>query len=374
MASEHQDPPYAENLTDRRIPVAPTYRGEFDPRLEKDDWEYHRTIRQDGASAARNRLYAHSAPEGHYELSGGDGILQVHPQGGTQPKPYIFFIHGGLMTGSDRFVGVDKMVLDWGKDPLSDVIVHSVEYGRPPQSRGHGPSDDCWEFFCNVWENHKTLNIDPKNVIVYGASAGGCLAASMILRWVAAHGRNPDLANDPLFSEIMKSNNPPFPDLKGVYLEAPMLDDRHQTISRRQYAKGGADVGGNLTSTELGFSWGWLLNWYEKIEKGKPLKVIKRRVGTNDVSILEVPGRATAAQLKGFPPVCLEVGDADPLRDEGKNFIDQVKASGGDNEAEYKLCQGGVPHGGWAIDVEKKEKATRDLLSARVQKLKGWLP
>lgn len=364
---------------DERIPVAQTYKQDFDSRQERDDWEYHRVIRQGLAKRSEGELRKEKelrVVEFHYDcLDKNMILLRVDRHQDPTPKAFIFFIHGGLMTGSDCYVGVNNMRLDWGRNLLleEDYIILSVEYGRPPQNQGLRPSNNCWDAFRWAWDNHKVLGIDRNNVVVYAPSAGGCLATSMILRWMVAHKKNPDLSEDTKYSKYREIHNPPFPNLKGVYLEAPMLDDRHQTISRRQYAKGDVEVGGNLTSTQLGYAWGWLLNEYEKDEEGNPLKVTHRRVGIDDVSILEAPGRATAAQLKGFPPVCVEVGDADPLRDEGKDFIDRIRVFNESIHAEFKLCEGGVPHGGWAIDEEKKEEATRDILAARAEKLREWL-
>ncbi len=378
MEYEQRNPPYAENLMRGRIAVAETYKQAFDSRLEENDWQHHRAIREPGARGARGALEEDSSLkilEFCYDIPNQDKrILKVHrhdPVPGL--KPCVFFIHGGLMSGSDRYVGVNSMLLDWGRDLLSGAVVLSVEYGRPPQSGGLEPSDDCWQAFRWAWKCREGLGIDPERTVVYGASAGGCLAASMALRWMAAHGRNARLSEDPGFDDFGGVFDPPFPDLKGVYLEAPMIDDRHLTVSRRQYAKGDDEVGGNLTSTQIGYSWGWLLNVYEVGKDKKQLKVIETRVGTSGVSILEAPGRATAGQLEGFPPVCVEVGDADPLRDEGRDFVDRVNSSNGGGRAEYMLCKGGVPHGGWAIDAAKKEAPTRDILSARVHKLGAWL-
>ena len=287
------------------------------------------------------------------------------------------------MTGSNRYVGVNSLLLDWGAaadPPLRDAVVLSVEYGRAPESRGLAPSEDCWEALCWAWAQREELGIDGDNVVIYGASAGGCLAASTTLRWMAVHGKNAALATgaDPLFRGVA-AIDAPFPGLRGVYLEAPMLDDRRWTPSHGQYARGDEEVGGNLSSKQVAYAWGWLLDEHAGIEEGKPLKITRKRTGGDDVSILEAPGRATPAQLSGFPRLCVEVGDADPLRDEGREFVEAVMESGGEGgggrvmEAAFLTFRGGVPHGGWAIDAEKQDPMTSAILRARAVRLSDWL-
>ena len=363
----------------QRVQVAEAYRQAFDPKNETDDWEHHRRIREKGAAKAERDLKGDESiacQDIQYGPPGsGKVVLKASRRrpGETGPRPCIFFVHGGLMTGSNRYVGVNSMLLDWGRDLLGDAVVLSVEYGRPPQSKGLEPSDNCWETLCWAWENREDLGIDPKRLVIYGASAGGCLATSMTLRWMATHEKNEALSKNPSLREFREMADPPFPQLKGVYLEAPMLDDRCRTRSHQQYARGDENVGGNLSSTQLAHAWGWLLDEHATIEGGKPLDVMKKRAGSDDVSILEAPGRSTPAQLSGFPPLCLEVGDADPLRDEGGDFVRSVKESGGGTEAAFTMFGGGVPHGGWAIDAEKRDQTTRDILRARVERLRAWL-
>jgi acetyl esterase/lipase len=89
-------------------------------------------------------------------------------------------------------------------------------------------------------------------------------------------------------------------------LQSPMLHDRLQTVSSRQYTKDGTFTRG---SAETG--WDVLLG--------------KRR-GGGDVSIYAAPGRAT--DLKDLPPAFIEVGSAEIFRDDNVAYASLLWACG----------------------------------------------
>lgn len=370
-------PPYDKN-SDQRIPVHPKLVQPYNEDDETVDpnrfWRRHRESREEGAKAAKRRLDALQERldiEDHEDLEQNVKFTAVRRKNHTGKLPCIFYIHGGLMVGSDRYVGLSNFFEGWGES--LDALVISVEYRRPPGEaddpkdpelfqysvKGTMPSKDCWRTLCYVWRRRTQLNIDESNFVVYGASAGGCFAASTMIRW--ADSKFPPSAQ-------------PFPKLKGLYLEAPMLDDRHDIYkSRREYAGSNPTVGGNLTSYMLSIAWYCLAY-------GKPGKYLAGRIecftGVKGyVNSLIAPGRASEEQVKGFPATFLEVGDADPLKDEGIAFVELVRMANGGNAAVYEhlVCSGGIPHGGWAIDKNEELSITKELLNRRGEKLGSWL-
>ncbi|RYO75695.1 hypothetical protein DL766_005431 [Monosporascus sp. MC13-8B] len=99
---------------------------------------------------------------------------------------------------------------------------------------------------------------------------------------------------------------------------------------------------------------------------------LQSRAGGRHVETLEAPGRhGWAGDLKGFPPTNVEVGDADPLGDEGREFAKHINEANGDHRAVYELYAGGLPNGSWAIKGD--EGASRMGLRDRLAKLRKWL-
>lgn len=71
------------------------------------------------------------------------------------------------------------------------------------------------------------------------------------------------------------------------------------------------------------------------------------RRGTEHVSVLEAPARASDADVKGFPPTYVEVGTAEPFRDEAENFYNTLRNAG--VEVEMNIWDGGF-HGFFRAD------------------------
>jgi acetyl esterase/lipase len=212
-----------------------------------------------------------------------------------QPGPGILHVHGGGMIMGDRFSGL-PVALDWVE--RFDAVCVSIEYRLPPQHPDPYPVEDCYAGLAWVGANASGLGVDPERLLVAGASAGGGLAAGTAL-----------LARD-------RGG----PRLAGQVLMYPMLDDRNETVSARQYAE---DAPWDARSNETG--WDALLG---------------DRRGTEQVSIYAAPARAT--DLAGLPPTFIDVGSAEVFRDEDVAYANAIWAAGG--EAELHVWPGGF-HG-----------------------------
>jgi len=97
----------------------------------------------------------------------------------------------------------------------------------------------------------------------------------------------------------------------------PVLDDRMDTCSHKQFAGKGLWLGEhNVAAWDM---------------------VLRERRGTKDVSVYEVPTRAT--DLSGLPPTWLDVGSAELFRDEVVAYASKMWEQGG--QAELHVWPGG---------------------------------
>lgn len=198
------------------------------------------------------------------------------------PRPAIVYAHsGGLMFG-DRFNALG-LNLPWVED-LGAVLI-CPEYRLAPEHRDPYAREDMYAALEWVAREAGPLGIDPRRILVGGASAGGALAAGMAL---AARDRG----------------GPP---LVGQLLIYPMLDDRGTALSIRQFDGVGV---WDRVSNETGWA-----------------AALGEQYGTGDVSPYLAPARA--GDLSGLPPAYLDVGSAEIFRDEVVDYASRIWAAGG---------------------------------------------
>ena len=224
-----------------------------------------------------------------------DVILSVVRRPGSIPTPCLYYVHGGGMITGHRFVGADAFP-EW--IDRFGVTVVTVEYRLAPENPHPAPSEDCYAGLRWVAENASELGIDPDRILVVGGSAGGGLAAAVALMARDRGG----------------------PALRGQVLICPMLDDRNETVSSRQYDDR------SLWNRDFNLT-GWRA-------------LLGSTRGTADVSAYAAPARAQ--NLGGLPPAYLDVGSAEVFRDEVVDYASRIWAAGG--EAELHVWAGGF-HG-----------------------------
>ncbi|WP_137723344.1 alpha/beta hydrolase [Prescottella subtropica] len=239
----------------------------------------------------------------HRRVPGPDGAPEIEltilrPRDGGAPaagRPAIYQIHGGGMILGNRFFGLDG---------LADLVLRtgavgvSVEYRLAPEHPGPAAAEDCYAGLCWLAGNAAALGVDPQRILVGGASAGGGLSAAVALMARDRGG----------------------PDLVGQLLDCPMLDDRNETVSARQYDGIGAwDRNNNDTAWDA---------------------ILGADRFTDAVSPYSAPARAT--DLSGLPPAFVTVGAAEVFRDEAIAYAGRIWASGG--TAELHVWSGGY-HG-----------------------------
>ena len=216
------------------------------------------------------------------------------PAGRSGPLPGVLAIHGGGYVMGDK--GMYDGVFDlWCLDP--GVVGVSVEYRRAPETPYPGALDDCFRAFQWMFANADVLGIDPFRIGVYGASAGGGLAAALAL-----------LARDR--DDI---------DIAFQLLQYPMIDDRQATPSSqindlRLWSR---------RSNEFGWR-AYLGNLY----------------GTDDIPSYAAPARAE--DLANLPPTYICVGALDGFRDEDIVYAQRLLQAGVPTELHVLP---GAPHG-----------------------------
>jgi acetyl esterase/lipase len=203
-------------------------------------------------------------------------------------------MHGGGYVIGDRTM-YDGLFDRWCLDP--GMVGVSVGYRRAPETPYPGPLEDCYRALEWTATNAGALGIDPSCIGLYGASAGGGLAAGLAL-----------LARDR--GDV---------DVAFQFLQYPMIDDRQMTPSSR--------LDGLHVWSRRSNAFGW------KAYLGD-------LYGGDDV-----PGYAAAARaedLGGLPSAYVCVGALDGFRDEDITYAQRMLQAGVPTELHVLP---GVPHG-----------------------------
>jgi acetyl esterase/lipase len=239
----------------------------------------------------------------------------------TGSRAGIYHTHGGGMVVGDRFLGMPE-VLGWVE--AFDAVCVSVEYRLAPEFPDPCPVEDCYSGLVWMADHVDELGVDPSQLIIAGASAGGGLAAGTTL-----------LARDRCG-----------PALLGSLLMCPMIDDRNLTPSSHQIDGVGV---WDRCSNEMGWS-----------------ALLGERRGTDSVSIYASPSRAT--DLSGLPPTFIDVASAEVFRDEAVAYASRIWAGGG--IAELHVVPGGY-HG--FENVAPDSALGRQVIATRKQWLRRML-
>ncbi|MGO4680544.1 alpha/beta hydrolase [Microbacterium sp. 2MCAF23] len=243
----------------------------------------------------------------------------------ADPAPAVLSIHGGGMVLGTRFFGTPELI-DLAE--RHGVVGVAVEYRLAPEHPGPAQAEDCYAALEWMAAHAGELGIDSARIIASGQSAGGGLSAAVAL--------------------LARDHNGPR--LAGQLLGCPMLDDRNETVSARQYDGIGAwDRNNNDTA------------WTAIAGEDR---------FTDLVSPYTAPARAT--DLASLPPAYIEVGAAETFRDEAVDYASRIWATGG--QAELHVWAGGY-HGfhGFSPDavVSVAANAARESWLRRVLRLDG---
>jgi acetyl esterase/lipase len=169
-----------------------------------------------------------------------------------------------------------------------DAVLITPEYRLAPEHPAPAQVEDCYAGFEWIVKNSSLLGIDPGRIVVTGTSAGAGLAAGVTL--LARDRKGP-----PIFAQL---------------LTCPMIDDRVDSVSSRQYMEEGLyDGKTNIAAWDM---------------------MLPGTRGGKDVSIYVAPARAE--DLSGLPRAFIEVGAAEPFRDENVAYASKLWECGVDTE------------------------------------------
>jgi acetyl esterase/lipase len=205
--------------------------------------------------------------------------------------PCVYYIHGGGMASMSCYLGNYRA---WGKIIAAQgVAVAMVDFRNsvtpssvPEVAPFPAGLNDCVSGVKWLAENAARLGVDPKRIVIAGESGGGNLTLATGLKLL----RGGDIGL-----------------VKGLYALCP-------------YIAGQWPLAQNPSSTENN---GILLNLHNnRGALGYGIEAFEKR------DPLAWPGFATAADVKGLPPVVISVNECDPLRDEGVNFYRLLIANG----------------------------------------------
>ncbi|MBD3142014.1 alpha/beta hydrolase [Microbispora bryophytorum] len=243
-------------------------------------------------------------------VPGPDGDLTASvftPRRKSAPGAGIYFLHGGGMVIGDRFTGIEN-ILDAAEE--HHAVVVSLDYRLAPEHPDPAPVEDAYAGFVWTAAHAADLGIDPDRLLLAGTSAGGGLAAGVAL-----------LARDRQGPAAMAQ-----------LLMSPMLDDRDETVSSRQYSGSGS---WSRESNDTG--WNALLG---------------ERRRSKAVSVYAAPARAT--DLSELPPAFIDVGSAEVFRDEDVAYASRLWASGVQAELHvwaggFHIFDGAAPHAALSV-------------------------
>jgi len=214
----------------------------------------------------------------------------------TVPQGLTRRIHGG-----GYVLGLAEMTspTDAAYASRLGAVVVSVDYRLAPETPHPGPVEDCYAGLAWLHAQAAALGVDPGRIVVTGESAGGGLAAALVL--LARH--------------------------RGEYAVAfrrlvfPMLDDRTVT-----HPDPSPYVGQFVWTPDSNrFGWASLLG-------GPP--------GAADVSPFAAPARA--ADLSGLPPTFMICGALDLFLEEDLDYARRLIRAGVPTELHIYP---GAPHG-----------------------------
>ena len=220
--------------------------------------------------------------------------LRLYSPAGQKNRAAMLYIHGGgMIIGSPA---MDDALLSGIASELNIVIV-SPDYRLAPEHPYPAAMDDCHAAWKWIQGNLAARGIDSTRIAIGGESAGGGLAAGLVLRIHDEGGSQP----------------------VAQWLFCPMLDDR--TALDRSLD----DVDHFVWNNKMN-----LVGWSSYLGKD---------IGTDRVSAYSAPARRQ--ELKGLPKAWIGVGDVELFYEEDKAYANKLTAAGVQCELDVVS---GAPH------------------------------
>jgi acetyl esterase len=218
----------------------------------------------------------------HVPVVGGRILVRVYRPGDGDRLPGHLTLHGGgWKAGSVTERVADAICRQRCLE--AECVVLGVEYRLAPEHRFPVPLQDCYAALEWVVENADALGLDPGNISIGGASAGGNLAAAVTLRCRDEGG----------------------PRLRFQLLEVPALDLTRET-ARATLASGVLPDVPQPTMDDAAISY-----------LGDPARA-------HD----PLASPLLADDLSGLPPAHIMTAAYDVLRTEGERYAERLAAAG----------------------------------------------
>lgn len=238
-------------------------------------------------------------------IKGGDGheiliTLFTSPKAlaSNESQPAILYIHGGA-TIAGSVAAFAPLIRNYAA--LSGFPIFAVDYRLAPEHKAPAGLEDCYAALVHMSSEAKTYGINPSTIGVMGDSAGGLLAASVVL---TARDRKLD---PPIAKQIL------------IY---PQLDD--------QISIAGGDPINKYFKFRASDA---ILAWDAYLGKG----------GRENITENVVPARVE--DLSNLPPAYIEVGTLDLFLEEDVKYAQRLI----EEHVETELhVWPGLPHG-WEV-------------------------
>jgi acetyl esterase len=224
----------------------------------------------------------HAVEDHRVPVAGGSILVRLYRPSDRTPLPGHLTLHGGgWKLGSVTERVADAICRQRCQE--AHCVVLSVEYRLAPEHRFPVPVADCYAALTWAVANAAALGLDPDNISIGGASAGGNLAAAVTLRCRDADG----------------------PRLRFQLLEVPALDLTRE-ISRATLASGAVPDVPQPTMDDATGSY-----LADRAQARDPLA-----------------SPLLAADLAGLPPAHVMTAEYDVLRTEGELYAQRLAAAG----------------------------------------------
>lgn len=206
--------------------------------------------------------------------------LLYSPRGKNGKLPLVVYYHGGgfIYKAAPYHYRLLKEYCHG-----ANCMVLCVDYRNTPKYNFNQIFPDCYSTLEWVVKNVDRIGADLNKIAVAGDSAGGCLAASTVLK-----ARDEGLVN-----------------LCGMLLVYPVLDSSVSTESMKKFVD--TPVWNSILNRKM-----WQLYLPEKAD------------GQN----AQYVSPASASVLSHMPPTYIQTAEFDCLRDEGVAFADALKSAG----------------------------------------------
>ncbi|KAL4902256.1 Alpha/Beta hydrolase protein [Aspergillus multicolor] len=205
-------------------------------------------------------------------------------------RPVLYHTYGGGQIAGNRFMGLDHSI-NLFIDGNIDAVHVGVEYRLAPEHRAPAAAYDCYAGLVYLANHAEELGIDAPKILMYAGSGGAAPAAAACIL----------------------ARNREHPAVRAQMLSMPMLDDRHDSVSAKQF--------------EAGVAWSVAMNrvaWDH---------VLGRGAGDSDaVDVDELMAPARATDLSGLPPAFIDVGECEVFWDEAVVYASRIWQCGGTAE------------------------------------------